>query len=83
MRIVPMDGRMLTPAMTRPFLWKRVASQPDPMMTKTWMTPKGMLKRMASKLVYPKSLTMRLPKVEIPPLAILFRQRQPRPSRQI
>ena len=71
MRIVPMVGRTATPAMTRPFRWVFVASQPDPKIAIIWITPKGMLKRMVSKLLYPKDLTIRFPKLEIPPLAIL------------
>ena len=51
MMMVPAAGSRLTPAMTSPFRWVRVASQPDPMMTTTWMTPKGILNRIASKLV--------------------------------
>ncbi len=71
MRMVPTIGRMLTAVIVRPFLFQCVAAQAEPMIIKNWMAPNGMLKRMASKLLYPKSLTMRLPKVATPPLAML------------
>lgn len=48
-----------------------VETQPDPIMTTIWITPVGMLKRIAVKLVYPKSLRIRFPKELIPPEAIL------------
>lgn len=69
--IVPMVGSTAIRAIARPFRLNLVAPQLEPKMTTIWITPNGMLKRMASNLVYPKSLMIRFPKVEMPPLAIL------------
>jgi hypothetical protein len=51
MRIVPTIGNTLTAAMVSPLRCQCVAAQADPIITKNWMAPNGMLKRMASKLV--------------------------------
>lgn len=71
MSTAPRVGKVLRPVMTIPLRPIFVATQPDPMMTTIWMTPVGIVKRIAVKFVKPKSLRMRFPKVLIPPEAIL------------
>lgn len=68
-----MAGIIATPAMTMPFFWIRVAIQPLPIMAIIWMAPKGILNRMVVKLLYPNDWTIKLPKVEMPPLAMLYK----------
>lgn len=64
-------GGTQRPAMTGPFLWIFVAIQEPPTVETSWTAPKGMLKRMVWKESKPKDLTMRGPKVEMPPEGML------------
>lgn len=69
----PTLGSTLAPAITRPFRWVHVASHPVVKIARIWITPKGILNKIVVKLSNPNDFTIREPKLEIPPLAMLLR----------
>lgn len=70
--MAPTLGSTLAPAITRPLRWVHVASHPVINIARIWMTPKGILNRIVVKLSNPNDLTIREPKLEMPPLAMLL-----------
>lgn len=54
-----------------PFFFVQVAIAAPPKVAKIWTAPNGMFRRIVLKLSKPKELTIRGPKVVIPPLGIL------------
>lgn len=57
---------------TGDFALRRLESQAPPRVEIIWTAPKGMLKRIVVKGSNPKDSIMRGPKVEMPPLGMLF-----------
>lgn len=69
---MPTIGGIQRSSKAGPFLFVHVAIAAPPNVAMIWTAPKGMLRRMVSKLPKPKELTMRGPKVVTPPLGILM-----------
>ena len=69
---VPAIGGIHSIASAGPFFFVQVANAAPPIVAMICTAPNGMLRRIVSKLSNPKELTIRGPKVVIPPLGILF-----------
>jgi hypothetical protein len=68
---MPMIGGIQSRARAGPLRFVQVAKAAPPMVATIWTAPKGMLRRIVLKGLKPNELTIKGPKVVIPPLGIL------------